>query len=149
MKNRSEVLLLADGMGGHVSGNPASSTIIRTFAETYPGTEGPIPDRLHTCLNAANDALAAAIVENPALKGIGSTVVAVVISPHGLDWISVGDLPLWLFREGELRRLNADHSMASVLADLVAVGRTTEDRSSHRFPTARPEFGGHGAMTFT
>ena len=37
-----------------------------------------------------------------------------VISPHGLDWISVGDSPLWLFHEGELRRLNAE---ASVLAD--------------------------------
>ena len=128
--DRSEVLLLADGMGGHVSGDTASHTIVRTFAETYPATKGLIPDRLHTCLEAANDALAAAIAENPALKGMGSTVVAAVISPHGLDWISVGDSPLWLFREGKLRRLNADHSMASVLADLVAVGRMTEEEAA-------------------
>ena len=129
-EDRSEVLLLADGMGGHVSGDTASSTIVRTFAETYPDTEGPIPDRLRTCLNAANDALAAAIAENLALKGMGSTVVAAVISARGLDWISVGDSPLWLFREGELRRLNADHSMAPVLADLVAVGRMTAEEAA-------------------
>ena len=61
---------------------------------------------------------------------MGSTVVAAVISPHGLDWISVGDSPLWLFREGKLRRLNADHSMAPVLADLVAVGRMTEEAAA-------------------
>ena len=129
-EDRSEVLLLADGMGGHVSGDTASRTIVRTFAELYPGTEGPIPDRLCICLDAANDALAAAIAENPGLSGMGSTVVAAVISPHGLDWISVGDSPLWLFREGELRRLNADHSMAPVLADLVAVGRMTEEEAA-------------------
>ena len=78
----SEVLLLADGMGGHVSGDTASSTIVRTFAETYSDTEGPIPDRLCTCLNAANDALAAAIAENLALKGMGSTVVAAVMEEN-------------------------------------------------------------------
>ena len=129
-EDHSEVLLLADGMGGHVSGDTASGTVVLTFVETYPDTEGPVPDRLRTCLDKANQALAAAIDENPALKGMGSTMVAAVISPHGLDWISVGDSPLWLFREGKLQRLNADHSMASVLADLVAVGRMTEEEAA-------------------
>ena len=129
--DRSEVLVLADGMGGHVSGATASRTIVLTFVKTYPEIEGPVPDRLRTCLEEeANQALAAAIAENPALKGMGSTVVAAVISPHGLEWISVGDSPLWLFREGELRRLNADHSMAPVLADLVAAGRMTEEEAA-------------------
>ena len=53
-----EVLLLADGMGGHVSGDTASRMVVKTFVETYHGTEGPIPDRLRACLTAANDALA-------------------------------------------------------------------------------------------
>ena len=61
---------------------------------------------------------------------MGSTVVAAVISQHGLDWISVGDSPLWLFRDGTLHRLNADHSMAPVLANLVAVGRMTEEEAA-------------------
>ena len=61
---------------------------------------------------------------------MGSTVVAAVVSQHGLDWISVGDSPLWLFRDGKLRRLNADHSMAPVLANLVAVGRMTEEEAA-------------------
>ena len=128
--DRSEVLLLADGMGGHVSGDMASKIVVRTFFDTYPGTKGSVPDRLRTCLEEANQALVAAIAENPALKGMGSTVVAAVISPHGLDWISVGDSPLWLFRERKLRRLNADHSMAPVLADLVAAGRMTEEEAA-------------------
>ena len=128
--DESEVLLIADGMGGHVSGDMASRIVVKIFVEIYHSTEGPVPDRLRTCLNAANDALAEVIRENPELKGMGSTVVAAVFSQHGLDWISVGDSPLWLFRDGKLRRLNADHSMAPVLANLVAVGRMTKEEAA-------------------
>ena len=62
--------------------------------------------------------------------GMGSTLVAAVISPRGLEWISVGDSPMWLFREGRLRRLNADHSMASVFEDLVVAGRMTAEEAA-------------------
>lgn len=126
----SEVLLLADGMGGHVSGDTASSLVVKTLVEAYPRTDGPVTNRLRACLTAANDALAEAVKESPELKGMGSTVVAAVVSQDGLDWISVGDSPLWLFRDGRLRRLNADHSMAPVLASLVATGRMTEEQAA-------------------
>ena len=125
-----EVLVIADGMGGQVSGDTASRTVIKTFIETYPDTTGLISDRLRACLKAANNALASAIDAHPALTGMGTTVVAAVISQRGLEWISVGDSPLWLFREGQLRRLNTDHSMAAVFVDLVAVGRMTEQEAA-------------------
>ena len=121
----SVVLLLADGMGGHVGGATASATVIRTFAEQYSTSEGSIPDRLRACLSAANEAIAKTIEENPGLDGMGSTLIAAVVSPLGLEWISVGDSPLWLFRSGGLQRLNADHSMAPALAKLVNEGRMT------------------------
>ena len=110
-----EVLVIADGMGGQVGGDTASRTVIKTFIETYSDTTGLISDRLRACLKTANNALASAIDVHPALTGMGTTVVAAVISQRGLEWISVGDSPLWLFREGQLRRLNTDHSMAAVL----------------------------------
>ena len=125
-----EVLVIADGMGGQVSGDTASHTVVKTFIEAYSDTTGLISDRLRTCLKVANDALASAIDAHPALTGMGTTVVVTVISQRGLEWISVGDSPLWLFREGQLRRLNADHSMAAVFADLVAVGRMTEEEAA-------------------
>ena len=121
------MLLVADGMGGHVGGATASGLLSKTFVEVYPQAAGPIVDRLRACLEAANKALSDAIVENPELDSMGSTLVAAVVSSEGLNWISVGDSPLWLFREGQLERLNADHSMAPVLADLVATGRMTEE----------------------
>lgn len=121
----ADVLLLADGMGGHVSGDTASRMVVKAFVESYNRTDGQIADRLRACLDAANDALADATSRSPELTGMGATVAVAVVSQRGLEWISVGDSPLWLFRDGRLRRLNADHSMAPVLANLVKVGRMT------------------------
>ena len=122
--------LVADGMGGHVGGATASGLLSKTFVEVYPQASGPIVDRLRVCLEAANKAIADAIAENPELDSMGSTLVAAVVASEGLNWISVGDSPLWLFREGKLERLNADHSMAPVLADLVAAGRMTAEEAA-------------------
>ena len=124
------VLLVADGMGGHVGGAIASELLRKTFVEAYPRSSGPIVDRLRDCLETANAAIAAAVAENPALDSMGSTLVATVVTSEGLAWISVGDSPLWLFRAGQLSRLNADHSMAPVLAELVAEGRMTAEQAA-------------------
>ena len=124
------LLLVADGMGGHVGGAIASDLLRKTFVEAYPRSCSPIVDHLRDCLAAANEAIAAAVAANPALDSMGSTLVAAVVTSEGLDWISVGDSPLWLFRAGQLSRLNADHSMAPVLADLVAAGRMTAEQAA-------------------
>ncbi len=121
------VLLVADGMGGHVGGAIASDLLCKTFVEAYPQASGPIVERLRKCLDEANAAIAAAVAENFALASMGSTLVAAVVSSAGLHWISVGDSPLWLFREGQLKRLNADHSE---LAGLVAEGLMTEEEAA-------------------
>ena len=126
------VLLVADGMGGHVGGAIASDLLRKAFVEAYPRSSGPSVDRLRDCLDAANGAIAAAVAENSALASMGSTLVAAVVASEGLHWISVGDSPLWLFHEGQLERLNADHSMAPLLAELVEAGRMTdEDAARH------------------
>ena len=128
--NEHSMLLVADGMGGHVAGATASGLLSKTFVEVYPQASGPIVDRLRDCLEAANKAIADAIAENPKLDSMGSTLVAAVVSSEGLHWISVGDSPLWLFRQGTLERLNADHSMAPILADLVAKGDMTAEEAA-------------------
>ena len=124
------VLLVADGMGGHVGGAIASDLLRKTFVGAYPRSSGLIVDRLRACLDEANAAIAAAGGENPALDSMGSTLVVAVVTSGGLHWISVGDSPLWLFRAGQLSRLNADHSMAPVLAELVAAGRMTAEQAA-------------------
>jgi protein phosphatase len=122
---RYTLLVLADGMGGHIGGATASRVAVAAALATFVEATGTDTDRLRQALAAANGAIADAIQSDARLAGSGSTFVAVAIGATGLAWISVGDSPLWLVRDGRLRRLNADHSMVPVFAALVAEGAMT------------------------
>lgn len=117
------LLVLADGMGGHAGGEAASGFVTETVVDAYQSGAGPVSDRLRDSVMAANDRLRREIEQKPAMQGMGSTLVAALISKRGLEWASVGDSPFWLYRDGRLRRLNADHSMAPVFEDMVESGR--------------------------
>jgi len=126
------LMVLADGMGGHVGGAAASAVTIKTFIEEFQhiDSETPMPERLTRSLHAANDALIDEVEKSPELDGMGCTLVAASISEAGLYWVSVGDSPMWLMRDDRLIRLNEDHSMAPVLANLVLAGRMTEEEAA-------------------
>jgi protein phosphatase len=96
-----------------------------SFISAYRGLNGARPERLLTALKSANDAIADKVKANPALSGMGSTLVAAVFGDAGVEWVSVGDSPLLLFRRGEIAHLNEDHSLAPELDRLAAIGRIT------------------------
>ena len=116
------VAVLADGMGGHAAGALASQTICNAFIESYVGGEGPAKERLQAALFGANRQLAEKVEEDSECAGMGATAVGLAMGTWGAHWISVGDSPLFLFRDGELVVLNEDHSMAPVLDEMAARG---------------------------
>ena len=125
------LLLVADGMGGHAAGHRASELAVRTFAGAFQRGGETMGERFTRAVDAANDALAAAIEANPdELEGMGTTLLAVAVTSLGLEWASVGDSPLYLFRRGTLRRINADHSFRPVLREMVAKGELTEAQAA-------------------
>ena len=124
------LLVLADGMGGHVGGATASKIAVNSVIDAYSKCDGLVTDRLRDALTAANIAIGDTVQEKPELDGMGCTLVAAVVSADGLEWISVGDSPMWLYRKPSLRRLNADHSMAPVFEQLVKVGRMTAEEAA-------------------
>lgn len=126
--NGSEALVavLADGMGGHAGGALASRTVCESFLIAYRGVAGTHLERLVAGLEAANHAVADKVRSNPALSGMGSTLIGTVFGDDGVEWVSVGDSPLLLYRRGEVATLNEDHSLAPELDRLVAAGKITE-----------------------
>jgi protein phosphatase len=121
------LLIVADGMGGHAAGNRASEMVVRTFAGAFHRGGETMNERFSRAVDAANDALAAAIEADPDhLEGMGTTLLVAAVTPLGLEWASVGDSPLYLFRRGTLRRINADHSFRPVLREMVTKGELTE-----------------------
>ena len=127
------LMVLADGMGGVAGGAVASRIVVETFPREFPKSSGKTGARFRECLEAATNTLREQEANDPQLIGMGSTVVAVLYDGRGMDWLSVGDSPMWLFTGGRLVRLNADHSMIPVLQELVRTGELLpEEVHSHR-----------------
>jgi len=123
------VAVLADGMGGHAGGATASKTVCASFVENFTKSDGNVRERLVASLRLANDAVRQVTDDDPMLDGMGSTMIGAVFGCDGVEWVSVGDSPLMLFRSGEIALLNEDHSLAPELDRLAAAGSITEDEA--------------------
>lgn len=121
--SRELMAVLADGMGGHAGGALASSTACEIFLRAYESSSGDVSARLDEALQLANMAIAQCVEENPMLNGMGCTLVGTAFGPAGIEWVSVGDSPLFRVREGAIELLNEDHSLAPELDKMAAEGK--------------------------
>ena len=112
------LLVVADGLGGHAAGEQASEIAVKSFVAAFHKTTGKIDNRLRTALNAANGAIAAAVRRNPRYEGMGTTLLAVVVTFEGIEY---------LFGNGKLNQLNEDHSLRPVLKEITENKTATAD----------------------
>lgn len=121
--------IVADGMGGHSSGEVASALAVSEVyshlkmnaAEVETGSS-TLPLILRESADFANQRLAAFSKHSEDEDGMGTTLLVAIINGHQLNWLSIGDSPLFLFRDNALRRLNKDHSMAPQIDAMILVG---------------------------
>jgi PPM family protein phosphatase len=125
------IAVLADGMGGHAGGTLASRVACEYFLATYANETKatPVRDRLRSGLNSANRAIAFEVDLNRTLNGMGTTLIGTAFGPEGLEWISVGDSPLYLWRAGEIALVNEDHSLAPLLDEMARIGKITAEEA--------------------
>lgn len=128
-------VVLADGMGGHAAGDIASKIVVtEVFSELKlqsgdPGQfEGNITRILRNAASVANECVLSHATSYPRTNGMGATLLAPVLLKDRLYWISVGDSPLFLFRDGHLSQLNEDHSLAPQIDHMVRSGLMPEER---------------------
>ncbi|HWC37735.1 MAG TPA: Stp1/IreP family PP2C-type Ser/Thr phosphatase, partial [Acidimicrobiales bacterium] len=104
---------VADGMGGHVGGETAAQTAIDAFRTTFAGH--PSADGLADAVHAANRAVWDAARAETALRGMGTTLTALALvtvdGDQDLTVVNVGDSRAYLYQDGELSQLTADHSL--------------------------------------
>jgi serine/threonine protein phosphatase PrpC len=124
------MLVIADGMGGHVGGAHASQVAVKQFIEAYTNPEGMVLDRLEHALEQSNERIRLDAKKNTDLQGMGCTLVAVAFTDEGVVWVSVGDSPFWRWRDGALKQMNADHSMAPLIALSVSRGEITAEEAA-------------------
>lgn len=133
------LLVLADGLGGHAAGATASriavSTALAELAAQRDNTgeiQGDIPALLTDAALAANHAILAHAEHAPETTGMGTTLVIAVLQQGRLYWLSVGDSPLFLVRDGDVLQLNEVHSLAAQLDLLARAGEISyADAAAH------------------
>ena len=69
-----------------------------------------------------------AVKETPALRGMGCTMVTAYLEDNKLYWVSVGDSHLYLIRDRELIKQNADHSYGAYLDMMKEQGMEIEEQ---------------------
>ena len=110
---------VADGMGGHQAGEVASAIaidVLRNGLQDGRPIDEVIVDANTTVVTRASD--------DPALRGMGTTLTAAVLDDGKVLVIGhVGDSRAYLLRDGELEQITVDHS---VVAELIAAGQLTE-----------------------
>lgn len=122
-------VVLADGMGGHAAGDVASKIVVtEVFSELKLQSGDPdllepqIGDILRRAAECANECVGLYASTRANVAGMGATLVASVFIEDRLYWVSVGDSPLYLFRDGVLTRLNENHALESQIDFLVNNG---------------------------
>ena len=116
---------VADGMGGHAGGEVASSVAIEALESGF--ARNATIDGLVTAVQEANRAVWERGLDDQALHGMGTTVIAaaLVATADGdrLVLANVGDSRAYRFHGRSLDQLSTDHSVAE---ELVAQGALSE-----------------------
>ena len=123
------LLVIADGVGGHAAGEVASSVAVGVLSgldEDSPG--GDLLDRLSTAVLRANSHLRDMVGGDPDLRGMGTTVTALLRAGTRFGLVHVGDSRGYLLRDGRLQQITRDHTFVQTLVD---EGRITAEEADH------------------
>ena len=108
---RGSLTVVADGMGGHASGEVASQMAVDLITELYYADNGlSASDALRNAVEIANQEIFASSQTNEDYAGMGTTVIALVVKDGMAFSAHVGDSRLYRFRNRSLEMLTLDHS---------------------------------------
>jgi protein phosphatase len=134
--------IVADGMGGHASGEVASKMAVDTVVEYFKETAeeqtltwpfkvdrggGADVTRLVTAIKLANVKIHEQAQRDPACKGMGTTIVSALFLDDHIIVGHVGDSRLYRLRAGTMAQLTEDHSLIN---DYIKMKRMTLEEAS-------------------
>lgn len=122
------LLVVCDGMGGGPGGKTASyiakNVLIGALMECSP--QASRVDAMKMAVSRANDALYQKMDEVPQLKGMGSTLVAILISQQSAIITHLGDSRCYRISHGRVAYRTDDHSL---VGELVRNKALTEEQA--------------------
>lgn len=123
--------IVADGMGGHKSGEIASKLAADTFATVFNNKtyQSQTTDKLLNALAEANSAVYKAAREKFTRSNMGTTLTACYVEDGKATFVNVGDSRAYLIRNGKISQVTCDHSVVQelLLKDII----TEEEAQTH------------------
>ncbi|WP_349898480.1 PP2C family protein-serine/threonine phosphatase [Parafrigoribacterium soli] len=127
---RPPIFAVADGMGGHSSGDVASEAVVTRLADAVSG-DFTSQDVITDALKAATSDIAMAADERK--LGVGTTVTGAALTLQAgrpyWDIFNIGDSRVYMFEHNELVQVTVDHSVVQELVDAGIISE--EDAESH------------------
>jgi protein phosphatase len=135
--------IVADGMGGHASGEVASMMAVNTLVQYFRNTANQQPltwpykverglradvNRVVTGVMLANLEIHERAQREARCKGMGTTVVAAYFLDDTVVVGHVGDSRVYRYRDGRLSQLTEDHSLIN---DYIKMKRVTADEAAN------------------
>ena len=114
------LLALADGMGGHNSGEVASSDVLHNlqyfFSDMPVGLSiGDFNEAIYEWLASINITIDAKGRSDERFNKMGTTLVALAYYGGAFYWMNCGDSRIYRLHEGMLTQLSTDHSLSTLL----------------------------------
>lgn len=123
-----QLLLVADGMGGHAGGDVASALCTASIAplNNEKFTTSDMLERLGDAIERARIELVREARANLPLAGMGTTVTGLLLCENKLAMAHMGDSRGYLLRDGKLSQVTKDHTFVQHLVD---TGKITADEA--------------------
>lgn len=142
----SLLLVVADGMGGHLQGEIAAQIAVELMVNRFEEQAKPVVREpaafLYETIHQAHDAILGYASKNQLLETPRTTVVACIVQDNMAYWAHVGDSRLYFFHNSELVALTQDHSRVK---QLVQMGKITE-REAETHPDKNKIYNCLGSM---
>ena len=122
------LFVVADGMGGHIAGDVASSTAVDLISSRASSASAEDPQTLADLVRSANTAILEKADEDPALRGMGTTCTLALLDNGKAYLAHVGDSRAYLLRNGKLEQVTEDHTL---VARMVKEGRIRPEEADH------------------
>lgn len=126
--NLPNLLVVADGMGGHKAGDFASRFVVENLKREIINSQENGPEAIiRKAIEAVNHKLMTEAKHDISLEGMGTTVVVATVIEHNLYFANVGDSRLYLLNN-EIKQLSKDHSLVQ---EMVRLGGINQEEAKH------------------
>ena len=123
-----KLMIVADGMGGHRSGEIASSIVVSHVGKSFTdkkqlGTKEEAKEWMKNVISESNVLIYKYTIDNPDSMGMGTTIVMSLITNDYLLFGNIGDSSGYVLKNNHFHKITVDHTLVNLL---VKSGELTE-----------------------